>query len=642
MFSRAAKLEKACSQNPDAPLFARLADLYLHRGMAHRALALCEQGCERFPDYSTGYVILSKCYEAQRELEAARIAIDKALRLDPENPGGFVHLSRIYQNLGIPTLALKSLQQAASLDPFSEDLSAQLDQLVSAIESPSPNAADDLKTGDESPVSDTALSAGIAPESIAPAAEIESPTSNIEETPIVAASERDNLPGEALVAVETASYEALPSSTVDTAENQLEQDEDKTPDQAAAQAEIEERAEGLPGPPDAEAAQGSLATEVGGTYDEPESAGEIDPLAADLFLDEAELGQGEEKDSLGTEIGGFSDDPDAANSDLDLFLEEEPEKPAIDQYFREDTDDGGVSPFDNPAAEEEGAPLPGLKSAESASPTGDKIPELILFDEEQVVEEPSAETDISELLIFDEEQSQQTERPEIDGVDLIAFGEPQPEDEAPTDTQSVDLLALDQEREKQTTAENNTVEIVEFDEFQTEGAENADVVELVASGEEATETPSARAPDTSEPLSPDEGLPPDEELPPDEGVSRATSQPESKPIEDLEQGEIAAESGPQNKPTQSGLGPQNDAELINLFQEIENEQTQETPTDLPSPGLELEDKDELIATETLAEIYSNQGLTQRAIETYRQILAQQPDNESIRNKLTYLEQHVEK
>ena len=104
----------------------------------------------------------------------------------------------------------------------------------------------------------------------------------------------------------------------------------------------------------------------------------------------------------------------------------------------------------------------------------------------------------------------------------------------------------------------------------------------------------------------------------------------------------SAESGPQNKPTQSGLGPQNDAELINLFQEIENEQTQETPTDLPSPGLELEDKDELIATETLAEIYSNQGLTQRAIETYRQILAQQPDNESIRNKLTYLEQHVEK
>ena len=74
MFGRVEKLEKACSQNPDVPLFARLADLYLHRGMVHRALALCEEGCERFPSYATGYMILGKCYEAQEKLEAARMA----------------------------------------------------------------------------------------------------------------------------------------------------------------------------------------------------------------------------------------------------------------------------------------------------------------------------------------------------------------------------------------------------------------------------------------------------------------------------------------------------------------------------------------------------------------------------------------
>ena len=174
MFGRAAKLEKACSQNPDAPLFARLADLYLHRGMVHRALALCEEGCERFPDYSTGYMILSKCYEAQEKLEAARMAIDKALRLDPENPGGFVHLSRIYQDLGIPTLALKSLQQAASLDPFSEDLSKELENLVSEIGSAPPTDAEDLKTAEESPAPDTAVVARVAPEPVVTTTEIES------------------------------------------------------------------------------------------------------------------------------------------------------------------------------------------------------------------------------------------------------------------------------------------------------------------------------------------------------------------------------------------------------------------------------------------------------------------------------------
>ena len=56
-----AKLEKAFRREPDAPLFARLADLYLDKGRTERALSLCEEGCANFPDYSTGFVVLSKC-----------------------------------------------------------------------------------------------------------------------------------------------------------------------------------------------------------------------------------------------------------------------------------------------------------------------------------------------------------------------------------------------------------------------------------------------------------------------------------------------------------------------------------------------------------------------------------------------------
>ena len=273
------------------------------------------------------------------------------------------------------------------------------------------------------------------------------------------------------------------------------------------------------------------------------------------------------------------------------------------------------------------------------------------------MEEPPAETGISELLTFDEEQEQGTKSAEIDSVDLIAFEEQQTEEEAPTapqtvdpiafdqeqkqqeflpDTQTVDLIAFEEgqekqeEQEKQAAAENNTVEIVAFDELQTEGAENADVVELVAIDEGETKAPLATDPAPPEPL------------PSGEEPTVPSSQSGDAPLEDLEQEEIATESGRQNKPAHSGLGLQNDAELINIFQEIENEQTQAVSVDLSAPDLTLEDKDELIATETLAEIYSNQGLTQRAIETYRQILEQQPDNESIRNKLTYLEQHMGK
>ena len=125
-----AKLEKAFRREPDAPLFARLADLYLDGGQTERALSLCEEGCANFPDYSTGFVVLSKCYEDQGEVEKAREAMDHALRLDPENPGSYKRISDLFQRLGVARLALQTLQQAAYFDPFDDTLNEQIDKLT--------------------------------------------------------------------------------------------------------------------------------------------------------------------------------------------------------------------------------------------------------------------------------------------------------------------------------------------------------------------------------------------------------------------------------------------------------------------------------------------------------------------------------
>lgn len=130
MFDRTSKLEKAVRRNPRAPLFARLADHYLRRGRVEQAVVLCEEGCERFPDYPTGHLVLSRCYEAQDQFEEARTSLDRGLRLDPQNPAGFRQLSRIYAQMGNGPLALKSLEAAAQLDPFSDSLAAELEQLI--------------------------------------------------------------------------------------------------------------------------------------------------------------------------------------------------------------------------------------------------------------------------------------------------------------------------------------------------------------------------------------------------------------------------------------------------------------------------------------------------------------------------------
>ena len=92
MASRLAKLEKAYRQNPDSPLFARLADLYLKRGKAESALELCLQGCQNFPEYATGFLVLAKCYEESGAVGEARDALDQALRIDPVNPKAYERL----------------------------------------------------------------------------------------------------------------------------------------------------------------------------------------------------------------------------------------------------------------------------------------------------------------------------------------------------------------------------------------------------------------------------------------------------------------------------------------------------------------------------------------------------------------------
>ena len=130
MADRLAKLEKVYRRNPDSPLFARLADLYLKRGKTEHALEICLQGCQKFPEYATGFMVLARCYEAGGAVEEARDALDQALRIDPVNPKGYEHLSVIYHKLGVPTLALKTLQQAAMLDPFAEELPPRVDELT--------------------------------------------------------------------------------------------------------------------------------------------------------------------------------------------------------------------------------------------------------------------------------------------------------------------------------------------------------------------------------------------------------------------------------------------------------------------------------------------------------------------------------
>jgi len=69
-------LEKHVDANPDSPLFAKLASLYLERGKAQDALEVCDRGLAHHPLYTTAHLVKGKALltlemtsEARRELE---------------------------------------------------------------------------------------------------------------------------------------------------------------------------------------------------------------------------------------------------------------------------------------------------------------------------------------------------------------------------------------------------------------------------------------------------------------------------------------------------------------------------------------------------------------------------------------------
>jgi len=78
-------LSQKLSDNPQSPLFARLADLYLSKNQEAEALKLCENGVQHFPAYASGQIILGKCYLSLNQNSKASAAFRRALQINPFN-----------------------------------------------------------------------------------------------------------------------------------------------------------------------------------------------------------------------------------------------------------------------------------------------------------------------------------------------------------------------------------------------------------------------------------------------------------------------------------------------------------------------------------------------------------------------------
>lgn len=123
------KLQNICDQNPTSILFARLADELLQQGEVARAIEVCRRGLRYRPSYTTGHVVMGKCYQAAGHYEEARLAFQRVLLLDAGHLAAHWYMGKIALQLGRDDLALEYFEQARARDPFSPELTEQICEL---------------------------------------------------------------------------------------------------------------------------------------------------------------------------------------------------------------------------------------------------------------------------------------------------------------------------------------------------------------------------------------------------------------------------------------------------------------------------------------------------------------------------------
>lgn len=78
-------LQEYVLKNPRSALFARLADEYLKAQNTDRALNVCLNGLQYYPDYSTAHVVVARCLARKGDIAGALSHIEQALRRYPGN-----------------------------------------------------------------------------------------------------------------------------------------------------------------------------------------------------------------------------------------------------------------------------------------------------------------------------------------------------------------------------------------------------------------------------------------------------------------------------------------------------------------------------------------------------------------------------
>jgi tetratricopeptide (TPR) repeat protein len=109
--------EERVRRDPVSLAFAQLADLYRKAGRLAEAIAVCLDGLQRFPHYTTARLILAKTYQAEGDLDKALAELATILEVSPRDVQSHRLAAEIHRRCGRLDQAVTHLETVVTLDP---------------------------------------------------------------------------------------------------------------------------------------------------------------------------------------------------------------------------------------------------------------------------------------------------------------------------------------------------------------------------------------------------------------------------------------------------------------------------------------------------------------------------------------------
>jgi len=129
--ARLDELKKKFDENPRR-YFAPLANEYRKLGDLTQAIALCRAHLPNQPGHISGHIVLAQALYEARELGESRQIFEQALDLDPENLIALRYLGDIAREQGEPQQARTWYERVLDADPRNEEISQLLNELALA------------------------------------------------------------------------------------------------------------------------------------------------------------------------------------------------------------------------------------------------------------------------------------------------------------------------------------------------------------------------------------------------------------------------------------------------------------------------------------------------------------------------------